>query len=141
MAAKSLHPLVDILEQFRGKSPDQIAETIRRRGIKGRSGTTHVCPMALLLRGQSTGDFVIGRKYIARRSGTKIEKVHTPANISTFVRRFDIGKYPELMAPSPRCLNQTRRNPKKGERGEHKLPRKPRKIVHHLSKLVDRFSR
>lgn len=38
-------------------------------------GTTYGCPMALLLDNAFTGEFVIGRTYIVRRSGGTYREV------------------------------------------------------------------
>lgn len=64
MASREAHRnvLEDVVSQFKGKSADEIAQMVRRRGIKGRMGTTQRCPMALLMSGVSTGDYVIGRQ-------------------------------------------------------------------------------
>jgi len=142
MASHATHPLADVLRQFEGKTADQIADIVRKHRIRGRSGTTSKCPMALLLGGQATGSFVIGRRYLVRRSGKWIEKARTPVNIASFVRKFDIGKYPDLMAPAPRCMFGKTSKKASGKSGQHiqpRKPRKPRKIVNHLAKLVDRF--
>ena len=129
--------LDDVLSQFSGKKPDEIAEIVKRRGIKGRMGTTYGCPMALLLHGITTGDFVIGRKYIARRSGNNIDRAITPKNIADFIRKFDIGGYPELVAPPPRCLAPRAAAPRpRGKRGTRTRP----PIKNHLAKLVGRFN-
>lgn len=130
--------LADVLEQFKGKTPDDIAAMVKRRGIKGRAGTTYKCPMALLLNGAFTGDYVIGRKYIVRRSGHAIQQVATPKNVAQFVRKFDTGGYPELVAPPPRCLKTASERGARG-RKPHSGPSKPKKIVNHIAKLVNRF--
>lgn len=134
--------LTDVVDQFKGKTPDAIAAMIAKRGIKGRMGTTYRCPMALLLDGVSTGSYIIGRKFIVRRSGKTIEKVRTPENMSIFVRRFDIGKYPELIAPPPRCLAPPIKRP--GRTGSDISNRKARiekrEIRQHLANLVERFA-
>lgn len=129
------HPLQDVLATFAGKTPDQIAEAVGKHGIKGRMGTTYGCPMALLLDSVSTGRYVIGRRYIARVCGKKIERARTPDNIAVFVRKFDLGQYPNLIAPPPRCLapRAARKRPS-GTRGYKNGP-----IKNHLAKLVERF--
>ena len=135
--------LDDVLEQFRGLKPDDIAAMVKRRGIKGRMGTTYGCPMALLLDGQSTGTYVIGRRYIVRRSGRAVEKSRTPDNVRSFVRKFDIGGYPDLVAPPPRCVRQGKKaKPSGSDTNRHtKVSKKtPRVIVNHVRKLVGRFS-
>lgn len=129
--------LENTLATLRGKSPDQIAEVVKRRGIRGRMGTTYGCPMALLLGGENTGDFVIGRRYIVRRSGSKIEKTRTPANVAAFVRKFDIGGFPDLIAPPPRCLAPRGAPHKKRNNGKGRT-RPP--IQNHIAKLVGRFN-
>ena len=131
--------LNDALAHFQHKTPDQIAEIVKRNKIKGRMGTTYGCPMALLLDHTSTGSFVIGRKYIVRRSGKVIEKVRTPENIATFVRKFDIGGYPDMVAPPPRCLAPRGRERKRGPDPRTDRKRKPRTVQNHIGKLVGRF--
>jgi hypothetical protein len=132
------HVLDHALEQFHGKTADQIAEIVRRRGIKGRMGTTSKCPMALLLDSQASGKFVIGRQYIARRSGSRIEKARTPVNVAQFMRRFDIGFYPDLIMPPPRCLTKPgdKRKAAPGKKpGPKRSPWKNR-----IAKMVNRFN-
>jgi hypothetical protein len=129
-----------VLREFQGKSPDDIAAMVKRRGIKGRAGTTYGCPFAMLLNGAHTGAYIIGRKYIVRRSGANIEKVHTPANIKAFVRKFDLAQYPELIAPPPRCLAKSQDKRKHGPRGGPSGKATPKVVKNHLANLVDRFS-
>jgi hypothetical protein len=80
---------------------------------------------------------VIGRRYVVRRSGNKIQKVRTPKNLAQFVRKFDIGGYPELIAPPPRCLAREPKRP--GRKHSGGPSRHPKKIINHIAKLVDRF--
>lgn len=129
--------LREIVQQFEGKTPDQIAEVVRKHKIKGRMGTTYKCPMALLLDGISTGRYVIGRRYIARQSGASIERVRTPDGVAAFVRKFDIGGYPGLISPPPRCVAKPGDAPPRKRRGRGQRTRPP--IKNHLSKLVGRF--
>lgn len=129
--------LDDVLEQFKGKTADDIATMVRKRGIKGRMGTTYGCPMALLLDGAHTGQFVIGRKYIVRRSGGKIQKARTPEQVAVFVRKFDIGGYPDIVSPPPRCTRKpgdAKKRTRPGAKGRTRPP-----IQNHLGKLVGRF--
>jgi len=129
--------LEDIIKIYNNKSADEIATIIKNRHIKGRMGTTYGCPMALLLNTTSTGSYIIGRKYIVRRSGTKIEKVRTPRQMSVFIRKFDIGKYPNLIMPPPRCVNKNK--PKVRIKNTSGSPKHI--IKNHIKKLVDRFSK
>lgn len=131
-----MNQLEQVLVRFRGMTPDQIAEEVKKHEIKGRMGTTYGCPMALLLKHEHSGIFVIGRKYIVRRSGDVIEQARTPKNLATFIHKFDVGDYPELIAPPPRCLLPAAVGVR-GGRGRGSMPRKP--IANHISKLVERF--
>ena len=131
--------LEPILAQFRSKTPAQIATIIRSHKIKGRMGTTHKCPMALLLDGIDTGSYIIGRKYIVRRSGNKIEQARTPDGVSAFIRKFDLGQYPDLVAPPPRCIAQPNGH-HQGSDLPHKTRKRHKEVKNHLAKLVGRFS-
>lgn len=124
----------DVLALFEGKTPDAIAAMVKRRGIKGRMGTTYNCPMAILLHNMSTGAYVIGRRYIVRISGRDIQKAPTPKNVHQFLHKFDLGGYPDIIAPPPRCM-PGKPGPKETRKGNrHKSP-----VKNHLGKLVARF--
>jgi hypothetical protein len=122
------------------KSPDAIYEMMRRRGITGRPGSTHNCPLAKLLHKEWGGRFVIGRKSIALVSGKSTVKVPTPKNMANFVRKFDLSGFPTLLAPPPRCLTERanaarrKRPSNSGPSGKHKYG--PR--VNHPAKDVGR---
>ncbi len=131
--------LNDIIAQFRGKTPDEIALMMRKHKIRGRMGTTYGCPMALLCDGIDTGKYVIGRKYMVRTSGTKIEQARTPLGVSAFIRKFDLGGYPDLISPPPRCVTPPVKGTP-GSGGPRHTPRKRRaEARNHLAKLVSRF--
>lgn len=87
--------------------PAKIAEMIAARRIKGRPGTTGRCPLAMLMIGGHGGQFYVGEKFIARRTGhssnPNVEKIKTPDNLAAFVRMFDRGDFSTLIAPPPRC--------------------------------------
>lgn len=125
-----------LLKQFTGKSPDQIAHTMEVLGIKGRSGTTTRCPMALLLNfTEGSGRYIVGRRYLIYANGKRVEKVRTPENIREFMRRFDAGKYPDLVAPVKPC--PPRAKPKK--RGP-RPPKPPGSEQRRLAALAGRFA-
>lgn len=135
-AATESSVLVNAIEQLRGKSPDEIAAMMRRRGIKGRPGTTQKCPLAMFFDGTNAGTFVIGREFIMRTAGKTVERAKTPKNLADFVRRFDIGKYPDLFLPPPRCLRQTAKPP-----GKVSGKNRPTQVrVNHFAKDVGRFA-
>lgn len=134
--------LTKLLDQFSGKSPNQIAKIIGERKIRGRMGTTGSCPLALLLGGQGHGRVVIGRRYVVRQSGDAIERRRTPSNLATFVRKFDTGGYPELIAPPPRCANKARaKRPSDFKPRRKAAPRGNNRtgVTNHIAKLVGRF--
>ena len=61
--------------------------------------------------------------------------MRTPEQVAVFLRKFDLGKYPGLIAPPPRCLNKSR--PKRVSGPSGPTSRKP--IENHIAKLVGRF--
>lgn len=132
------------LEELKGKTPDEIAALMKERGIKGRPATTQRCPLAMFFNGTHSGRFVIGREFIMRIAGgnSEPEKAPTPKNLSAFVRMFDTGSYPELIAMPPRCTvppSKRKQAPEKRVGGDrHK--NKQRKRIHYFAKDVSRYT-
>lgn len=129
------------LAEFENLTPDQIAALVQKRGIRGRAGTTYNCPLALMLSGTHGGQFVVGRKFIARRSGSRIDKIPTPKNLASFERKFDIAGYPDLIAPPPRCLAKPgeKRAASRQKKGSGAKPRgKP--VLRHRHVVVNRIA-
>lgn len=136
---KTTDKLHDALAMLEGKTPDEIAKVMAKNGVKGRPGTTGKCPLAIFFNAVQAGQFVIGRDYIMRVAGKTQDKARTPGNLATFVRRFDIGKYPELIAMPPRCLAQSRERDEGRARPSGKQkPRRQR--INHFAKDVGRFA-
>jgi hypothetical protein len=138
MITDKLH---DAMASLKGKSPDEIAAMMRERGIKGRAGTTQKCPLAVFFNGIQPGKFVVGRSFVMRLSGshnTQPEKMATPHNLVNFLKAFDTGAYPELLAMPPRCDPKRKRVEKRTE-DRHKARRTNVVRKHTFAKDVGRF--
>ncbi len=101
--------LDEAVDDISKKSANQIADIMREWGIKGRPGTTHLCPLATIMHKIYGGDYIVGKEFIMRRSGNKTERKPTPKGCVQFITKFDVGEYPDLMAPPPRVLGETRK--------------------------------
>lgn len=134
--------LQDTLASLEGKTADEIAAMMRRRGVKGRAGTTRKCPLAQFFSNLSTGQFLVGATYIMRITGggpnPHEEKAKTPKNLKAFLTNFDKGKYPDLLAPPPRCvIKDPRPDDRHADPKAHHKKRKPTR--HSWAKDVERF--
>ncbi|MGH2611225.1 MAG: hypothetical protein ACRDHF_19255 [Tepidiformaceae bacterium] len=78
-----------------GRTPDEIAKSLVRRGIRGERQSHAKCPIgvALLLR---FGTSVLVR--YRRISFGDLADVKPPPAVARFLRAFDGGKFPELEA-------------------------------------------
>lgn len=133
--------LDEALNELRGLNADQIAALLRSRGIKGRPGTTYKCPLAQFFKLDHPGSFIVGSRFIMRRSSTRAnaqpEKANTPRNLAAFLQRFDRGEYPDLIALPPRCVPKST-DRRKGDR--HKIKtRHPRTRINNFARDVERF--
>jgi len=135
------------VDEIKDLKPAEIAALLGRRKIKGRAGTTGLCPLAMLLHGAHGGRFVVGPKAIIHVSGNHnkphLEKVATPPNLAAFVRMFDKGEYPNLLMPPPRCVKPRSLRPHGTGKtaGQHKKPsnkRMPRADERQLAGQVGR---
>jgi hypothetical protein len=108
---KGMLRLTAAVASLANKTPAAIASMLGRRRITGRPGTTSNCPLARMMHNSYGGQFVVGQKFIIRRSGNSIERVPTPENLASFVRRFDLSEFSSLIAPPPRCLQPKRTRP------------------------------
>lgn len=93
-----------IIKSLGNKPPGAIAAMLTKRKITGRPGTVSRCPLACMLHNEYGGRFIVGQRYIMHEVGHDVVKVPTPKNIAAFERLFDSGRYPQLIAPPPRCL-------------------------------------
>jgi hypothetical protein len=121
------------VEELSKLTPDQIAERMRKRSIGGRPGTVGNCPLARLFQGEYGGQFIVGPKFVCRRSGSRLEKIPTPEPLKQFLRGFDLSRYPDLIMPPPRVLGKTKK------RSKPKVGRKPRVVRNHPAVLVGRW--
>ncbi len=144
--------LVAAVDEIKALKPDEIAALIENRKIKGRPGTTGLCPLASLLHGAHGGRFVVGPDFIIHVSGNHnkphLEKVKTPPNLASFVRMFDKGLYGKLILPPPRCVPPRSLKPHGSQahksadpRTRHDIPKKkmpPRSEQRNLAEQVGR---
>jgi len=100
-----MNPVEKAMEIINGKTSDEIAAMLRKHKVEGRPGTVGNCPLANLFHALIGGDFIVGPKYIMRRSnGKAVDRATTPKTCADFIRKFDLSKYPDLIAPPPRVL-------------------------------------
>lgn len=132
--------LKEALNIFEGMEPHEIATALKKQGIRGRPHTLYRCPLAMEFHEKCKGDFAIGKQFIIRRSGDKIEKVKTPDNLSEFIAKFDVGAYPHLMAPPPRALPKPepkRKHGRSGPSGPRSRKEAAKRVVrHHIAKMI-----
>lgn len=83
-----------------GDTPDAVASTLDRLGIRGRPGQCRTCPVALYLLDVTGADpFVIGDLAALRTpEGALLARCSIPEPVRTFIQRFDLcGAYPGLV--------------------------------------------
>src|SRR5258705_1293751 len=132
----SRYSMAYILEQIGRLTADQLADEVRKAGIKGRPGTTYSCPLARLFRVKFQNRFIIGRNFIIRHTTPgsnavsteySFNKAKTPKGCIEFVAKFDHGDYPDIIDRS--YTGGQHRNPP-DERLRRKRPtRRPVKEV------------
>lgn len=109
--------LAGAVGDLRTKTPDQLADLLKKYGLTGRPCTTQHCPIAKLMHVMYGSIFIVGPKFIAIKRGKNLEKIPTPSNIAQFVRAFDLSRYPDLIAPPPRAFGKRVRKVPKTKRG------------------------
>jgi hypothetical protein len=88
-------PLAAELARLGRLMPDDVALDLWGRGVRGRRGTCHGCPLAghlTAVAGEPVSVMVDGRHWA--ESSHRI--LPLPPSVSRFVRNFDGGQYPEL---------------------------------------------
>jgi len=82
-----------LLERL-GSTADEVAASLKRLGVKGRRGSALTCPLAKYLNSRLPGTQPTKVSSVSFQvTGSQL---YVPAGCSDFVRRFDIGRYPEL---------------------------------------------
>lgn len=81
-----------------GNSPDEVAQTLKKRGIKGIAVKANSCPVAIALkrRWPKRDISVVSTRIYFDRSYDYFAR--TPQGVERFIRMFDEGQYPELRA-------------------------------------------
>lgn len=83
-----------------GRSSNQVAESLKKMGIKGARCIPQSCPLAEAIRRECGAKFVhVGGEAVAYRTDATepYTPVLAPAPCVDFIRTFDRGGYPELV--------------------------------------------
>src|SRR5688572_17228808 len=138
----SIDLLRSAVDDVKNLTPAEIAASLAKKRILGRPGTTGRCPLALLMHNSRGRHVVVGQKLVLRQSGRHVDKVATPKNLAAFVRRFDAGKFPELIQVPPRCLPAAKAHSPAptGKTGRNIHARKRGAARLQLAKVADRFA-
>jgi hypothetical protein len=84
-----------------GRSSKQIAAKLQELGIKGKQINSRSCPIANYLSSCGYEDVIVEEEDIESYTTTDLLYIYLNIRktaISTFIRNFDNGKYPELKA-------------------------------------------
>ena len=88
-----------------GGTPDEVAESLRRLGIKGKRKSGETCPLAYFIAAKF-GDVVTyaevdtcGVEIEIDRGNADLRWVDFASPCEQFVVRFDKGEYPDLVSP------------------------------------------
>jgi len=81
-----------------GNTSEEVAESIRKIGVKGVQKNPRHCPLALAIREKfpSTIGLRVGGNTMTYSDPQTMDPAHTPST-SQFVKDFDAGKYPDLI--------------------------------------------
>jgi len=89
---KSIREMLDIL----GDTPDEIAESLKQKGIKGEKENCYCCPLAEYLKSQGVSQVVV--------TDVKVKGIYRDTlesgsfrKIRDFVFKVDAGEYPDLL--------------------------------------------
>lgn len=99
MMTKAALDLLEALHELGGDS-DEVAESLRKQGIKGLRGEHCHCPVANYLKSRGFGGEVWGYPgpSVFRYVSTDVAVVGTPEPVFNFIRRFDDEEFPDLVA-------------------------------------------
>jgi len=82
-----------------GTTPNEVAESLKQKGIKGKKCNSYYCPIAWSLHHKYPGSYVaVGgtSTYLAlSNGGERVDVIHSEC-IEKFILMFDIGSYPFL---------------------------------------------
>lgn len=82
------------------KSADQIAEILKAQGIKGTKFSGANCPLAAYALKRGAVDVSVNNNWLSYWTGSYSPMISRPTTRGTraFVRKFDLGAYPDLEA-------------------------------------------
>lgn len=84
-----------IIQELENRTPDEIAETMRKLGIKGTRSSKESCPVAKYLQREGLEGCKVGNIEIEWVGGTH----PTERGIDEFIDAFDREEYPDLIDP------------------------------------------
>ena len=92
---------VNKLLNMLGDSPEKVADTLRKKNIKGRIGSRSSCPIANYLHRYHPGRVSVSQlmaRFYEKSGGTERQmQIYLPDQLRDFVGRFDAGEYPDLI--------------------------------------------
>lgn len=93
-------PVEQVLHRLGQKTPEEIAEMLRRHGVTGIPGSFFECPIARLIR-RETGFRVSVDRRVVDVYGVDLRRVAglpLPKSVQDFVWQFDHGYFDDLVA-------------------------------------------
>lgn len=86
-----------------GSTSDEVAQSLRDKGITGNPSDSRTCPVSNLIRKILHGNYVIdvGGVWaswhpVNPTSSAEFLRIHLPTPTATFICRFDLGVYADL---------------------------------------------
>lgn len=79
-----------------GETPDAVADSLRKTGVRGYRGCCFSCPLARYLKARGFGFVTVGVNSVVCVVPKETTKHRLPAAVLEFVKRFDDGLYPDL---------------------------------------------
>ena len=94
-----MRPVLELMGEFDGMSADRVADHLAAAGVTGDRRRTARCPLAIYLELRTGVPVFVGEARCYLRSDRRVSFV-LPAAARQFVRGFDDGLYPNLVAAS-----------------------------------------
>jgi hypothetical protein len=85
-----------------GETPDQVAETLKQAGVRGRRRDYQCCPVASYLSKVACKNITVGLHKAGYDPMAADGQVDVPSPVQTFILRFDLQEaYPSLLEGNP----------------------------------------
>lgn len=98
--------LDEVVGRLADKTPDEIADVMRRAGIRGRRCSAKRCPIAnwVVLQIPQFGGVVVGTATVSVLDPSRhLISATLPNSVASFISRFDAREYPDLIAAYTRA--------------------------------------